>query len=630
MDMIQQVSEIFHFLRPWAGLTLLALLVLMYQIKQGKQRSGGWGKVCSPELLAYLQVGSGSVKGRTLPMWMVAWVGLCLTIALAGPVWKKIPQPIYQSDSALVIALDLSLSMDAQDIKPSRLERAKQKLTDLLRMHRDGQTALIVFAGTAHVVTPLTTDVETILSQLRELSTDLMPKQGGNLDAAMLQAMALFKQSSVAHGVVLLMTDSNHYSDAVVQQWVQAGHRLDVIGIGTQEGAPIPKKSGGFLSDRQGNIIMPSLDMASLQHIAALGHGTYHTIQLQHDDLDDVLAQLKPLAWQDGHVQKAQQTYDTWYEEGPWLLLLVMPFVLMGFRRGVLVVMLVASLHASPVEAFEWDDMWQTPQAKGQALMHEKKYAQAAKQLERNDWKLSAHYKQGNHKAAIEDFKHIKQPTADDVYNYGNALAHAGKLDAAIEAYKKSLAMKPSLQDAKDNMALLEKLKNKNEQKQEQKKKKSSKDGKKGKQGDKPSKSKQPHKDDDSKQHGDKASKAKQEKSTQGQSSDKKTNQPKQQSQEKKPSNQQSSKQQKMAKQQEKNQQEKSKQEKSKQAAKQVKQSQHALSKDELKKLEKKQAFEQTIRRVPDNPGGLLRRKFLYQYQQQHQQNSSNEGDVAW
>ncbi|MDQ6994309.1 MAG: VWA domain-containing protein, partial [Mariprofundaceae bacterium] len=481
--------------------------------------------------------------------------------------------------------------------------------------------ALIVFAGTAHVVTPLTTDVETILSQLRELSTDLMPKQGGNLDAAMLQAMALFQQSSVAHGVVLLMSDSNHYSDAVIQQVVQAGHRLDVIGIGTQEGAPIPKKSGGFLSDSQGNIIMPTLDMASLQHIAALGHGTYHTIQLEHDDLDDVLAQLKPSAWQGGHVQKTQQAYDTWYEEGPWLLLLVMPFVLMGFRRGVLVVMLVASLHASPVEAFEWGDMWQTPQAKGQALMHEKKYAQAAKQLERNDWKLSAHYKQGNYKAAIEDFKHIQKPTADDVYNYGNALAHVGKLDAAIEAYNKALAMKPSLQDAKDNKALLEQLKKKKEQ--EQKKKKSSKDGKKGKQGDEPSK--QPNKDDDSKQQGNLGSKSKQAQSKQGQSSDKKNNQPKQQSQEKKPNNEQSSNQQKMAKQQEKNQQEKSKQ-----AAKQVKQSQHALSKDELKKLEKKQAFEQTIRRVPDNPGGLLRRKFLYQYQQQHQQNSSNEGDVAW
>ncbi|MDQ6995135.1 MAG: VWA domain-containing protein, partial [Mariprofundaceae bacterium] len=187
MDMIQQLSGTFHFLRPWAWLALLPLLLLIYQIKQGKQRSGAWEKLCSPALLSYLQVGSASVKGCAWSMWMVAWVGLCLTVALAGPVWKKIPQPIYQSDSALVIALDLSLSMDAQDIKPSRLERAKQKLTDLLRMHHDGQTALIVFAGTAHVVTPLTTDVETILSQLRELSTDLMPKQGGNLDAAMLQ-----------------------------------------------------------------------------------------------------------------------------------------------------------------------------------------------------------------------------------------------------------------------------------------------------------------------------------------------------------------------------------------------------------------------------------------------------------
>ncbi|MDQ6952505.1 MAG: VWA domain-containing protein [Mariprofundaceae bacterium] len=615
MDMMQHIWLNFHFLRPWAWLALLPLFALLYQIKQEKQASGAWKKVCSPELLSYLQVGSKSVKGRALPMWMVAWVSLCLTVALAGPVWKKMPQPIYQSDSALVIALDLSLSMDAQDIKPSRLIRAKQKLTDLLRMHREGQTALIVFAGTAHVVTPLTTDVATILSQLRELSTDMMPKQGGNLDAALLKSMALFKQSSVAHGVVLLMTDSHQYSDRVVKKLVQAGHRLDVIGIGTEEGAPIAKVSGGFLTDRQGNIIMPTLDVASLQHISALGHGKYHAIDLQENDLNPVLAQLKPSAWQGGQVLQQKQVYDIWYEEGPWLLLLVIPFVLMGFRRGVLVVVLAAGLHASPVQAVEWGSMWQTPQSKGETLMQEKKYAQAAKQLERSDWKLSAHYKQGDYAAAIKDFKHLNKPSTDDIYNYGNALAHTGKLDAAIAAYNKALKMNPQFADAKANKALLERLKKKQKQKH---KKKSSKDGKKGKQGDKKSDPSSKH--DASKQKADKNSDNKQKQSQQGKPQDKKTDQPKQASQSKQADKHKASKQHPAPQQQDT----------TKKTAKQNQQSQHALSKDDLKKLEKKQAFEQTIRRIPDDPGGLLRRKFMYQYQQQHQQNASSEGDVAW
>jgi len=609
------IWENFHFLRPWAWLALLPLLALLYHAKQGQQTWGAWKKVCSPELLAYLQVGSESVKGRALPMWVVAWVGLCLIVALAGPVWKKLPQPVYQTRSALVVVLDLSLSMDAQDVKPSRLIRAKQKLTDLLRMHREGQTALIVFAGTAHVVTPLTTDVATILSQLRELSTDMMPKQGGNLDAALLKAMALFKQSSVAHGVVLLMTDSNQYSASVVKQLVQAGHRLDVIGVGTVEGAPIAKVSGGFVTDRQGNIVMPSLDVAALKKLASLGHGEYHAISLQSDDVMPVLKQLKPSAWQGEKVQQASKTYDSWYEEGPWLLLLVMPFVLMGFRRGVLVVVLVAGLHTTPVQAVEWGAMWQTPQAKGESLMQEKKYAQAAKQLERSDWKLSAHYKQGNYAAAIKDFKHINKPSADDIYNYGNALAHAGKLDDAIEAYSKALKMNPQLVDAKANKALLEKLKKKKEDKN---KKKSSKDGKKGKQGDK--KSDQSSKHDPSKKKGGKGSDRQQKPPQQGKPQDKKTDQPKQASQDKQTDKHQVSKQQPVP----------HPQDAGKKSAKQDKKSQHALSKDDLKKLEKKQAFEQTIRRIPDDPGGLLRRKFMYQYQQQHQQNASNEGDVAW
>jgi len=449
---------------------------------------------------------------------------------------------------------------------------------------------------------------------LRELSTDMMPKQGGNLDAALLKAMALFKQSSVAHGVVLLMTDSNQYSASVVKQLVQAGHRLDVIGIGTQEGAPIAKVSGGFVTDRQGNIVMPTLDVASLQSIAALGQGTYHAIDLQSHDLDAVLAQLKPSAWQGGTIQPQKQVYDTWYEEGPWLLLVVMPLVLMGFRRGMLLVVLAAGLHVPPVQAFEWGDMWQTPQAKGQSLMQEKKYAQAAKQLERDDWKLSAHYKQGDYAAAIKDFQHLDQPSADDVYNYGNALAHEGKLDDAIAAYNKALKMNPQLTDAQANKALLERLKKKQKQKQ---KKKSSKDGKKGKQGDK--KSDSSSKQDTSKKQGGKGSDKQQKPPQQGKSQDKKTEKPKQASQSKQADKPKSSKQAAPHP-----------QDAGKKSAKQEKQSQHPLSKDDLKKLEKKQAFEQTMRRIPDDPGGLLRRKFMYQYQQQHQQNASNEGGVAW
>jgi len=318
-----------HFLRPWAFALFLVVLGLLYQLKQSNQAWGAWKTICSPALLEYLQMQSKSMaeqpseavlakKGNRMAMLALIWVSTLLILALAGPVWKKMPQPVYQSDSALIVALDLSLSMDAQDVKPSRLTRAKQKITDLLRLRRDGQTALIAFAGTAHVVTPLTDDVETIASQLRELSTDIMPKQGGNLDAAMVKAWSLLKQSGVKHGVILFLTDSNQFSEAVVKQLTQAGHRLDVIGIGTADGAPIPKSQGGFLTDNQGHMIMPTLDESGLQNLAALGRGTYHNIHVQQDDLDDVLSQLKPSAWTQGKAQT--QTYDAWYEEGSWLL----------------------------------------------------------------------------------------------------------------------------------------------------------------------------------------------------------------------------------------------------------------------------------------------------------------------
>ena len=147
----------FHFLRPIWLLGLLPILILWVYYKWKQYSLGNWKKLINPELISYL------TQDHNLPrryeslktvFWFLAWLFACL--ALAGPTWEQMPQPVHKKESSMVILLDLSPSMLAQDSKPSRLVRARFKLIDILSERREGYTALIVYSGSAHVVSPLT------------------------------------------------------------------------------------------------------------------------------------------------------------------------------------------------------------------------------------------------------------------------------------------------------------------------------------------------------------------------------------------------------------------------------------------------------------------------------------------
>ena len=640
----------FHFLRPVMLLWLLPLLWLFYQ---GRKQNGGlqaWQKVVSPVLLDYLQAGKPNASSRTL-LWKIFWISLLMVIALAGPTWKKLPQPLYSNDSALVVALDLSQSMNAQDIKPNRLTRAKQKLTDLLRLRAEGQTALLVFAGSAFVVTPLTDDHKTILSQLSSLTTDIMPVQGGDLDTALAKAKMLFKQAGIKQGDILLLTDSSAYTKAQVQDVVRAGFHVHVIGIGTPEGAPIPEIGGGFLSDEHGQIVIAKLDEDRLRELADLGQGTYHRLRV--DDADIVAltqANMPAQVRQQHQPDDLSPTHDVWQEEGHWLLLLALPLLLLMFRRGMLVVALMFVLQSQPADAGVLDNLWQTPNQQGEALMQQKQYADAYQRFEDPRWKASAAYRNQDYQAAVDALNTIEQPTADDWYNKGNALAHLGKKDEAIDAYDQALRLNPKHADALANKKILQAQQEQDKKQQQQGEDKQDKGKQDQQQNDKGQQSE--NKQDQSKQGQDKQGQDQQSKKQQGQpqGKDAKQGKPqdsqgkqdkpkagKQKTQSGEQSNQKSGDvppgqqdtaqhqqdleqaqkamhkdmQKQLAKQQ------KGKEGERKQDKKDKPQSALISSSDDIEKTEEQQQFEQQLRRVPDDPSGLLRRKFLYQYQQQ-------------
>lgn len=319
-----------HFVRPLWLLAIPAWLGLVALVRRTARFDSAWERVCDPRLVPYVVEGRAAPRSGLYQV-LAALAGVLALLALAGPAWRELPQPVYRGESAVVIALDVSRSMNAADIQPSRLARARHKIRDLLERRRDGQTALVAYAGDAFAVTPLTDDTRTIGALLASLEPDIMPTRGSRPDRALERAAELLRQAGALRGQVLLITDSAGSAalDEAVDDLRDAGYTLSVIGMGTPEGAPIPGEDG-FVTDASGEIVVARLDEPALAALAERGGGAYARYRLDDGDLRQALPSGRGSA---GVEQNGGLRTDLWREEGPWLLLVVIILVLPLFRR---------------------------------------------------------------------------------------------------------------------------------------------------------------------------------------------------------------------------------------------------------------------------------------------------------
>ena len=456
-----------HLMRPewlWALAPALLLTILLWR---QRGRSGSWNDVIAPELLPFL-VGdkAGARSVNLLPLILAAWV--LAALAAGGPSWEKIPQPIHQKQDALVLVLDLSYSMKSADLAPSRLDRARQKLLDLLEQRREGQTGLIAYAGDSHIVTPLTDDTPTIANLLPALNPDMMPLPGSDPAAAVAQAVDLLHSAGVRQGKILLVTDGVSDKDRKAVKKALAGSRmqLGVMGVGTTTGAPIPLPRGGFLKDDAGTIVMPALEEKKLFDLASDAGGRYQRMQIDDSDLDYLLSD--SILPDTRETLALDRTADTWEDQGYWFILLLLPLVLALFRRGWVVCLLplVFGAQPQPAQAGLWDDLWLNPDQQARRALDKGHTEAAANLFENPDWAGTAAYRGGDYDTATEHFS--GNDSADGWYNRGNALARSGQIDEAIAAYGESLALEPGQADARENLELLEQLKQQQEQQQQQ------------------------------------------------------------------------------------------------------------------------------------------------------------------
>ena len=597
-----------HFIRPewFFGFIPLILitLVLLRVNKQGKS----WTNIIDPKLLPHLLVGQ-SIKKSSMNSLLIFIAGTLAILSLAGPAWEKRPQPVFKDKSALVIALDLSSSMDAADIKPSRLTRARHKITDILKQRKLGQTALLVYAGSAFVVTPLTDDTATITSLLESLTTDIMPAQGTRTDKALSLASSLLQNADVRQGDILLVTDSIEKKAKDAFAKVSKQHRISILAVATTQGGPIPLSSGGFLKDRSGNIIVPKLDATNFRDFSNIGNGRLSTLSADDTDIKSISS-----LFNQTHINKSKNTSatklktDSWYEQGAWLLLLLLPIAALAFRRGVLFLFVFFILQQPQyVEASTfWDTLWKNADQRASEKLEQNAPAEAAKLFNNKEWKAASYYKNKQYQETIESLKDID--TADAHYNAGNAHAKLGQADKAIEEFNKSIKLNPKHEDAIYNKKTLE-------EQQKQKKEEESKSDKKNKD----------NKDQDKKGDNKKQSKSDKKGDTKDQNdkNDSQSNSDKDQQQDQS-KKEQSDKNKDSKKDQDEKNKSKEAEENTKEKDKSKKE-QAKPSKQQEQKMKEQKATKQWLRRIPDDPGGLLRNKFNYQYKRQKGQQSEKD-----
>lgn len=599
----------FHFIRPYCLLALLPYAVLLVMLVKSKLSRGNWAAVCDAALLPFLLQDKAVAQSRW-PLVTGAVAALSAIISLAGPTWERLPTPVFRNDSALVIVLDLSRSMDAADIKPSRLTMARYKIADILKQRKDGQTALIVYVDEAFTITPLTNDTETIANQLSALTTGIMPSDGNNTARALEKAEGLFKQAGLQKGQILLLTDGGNIDDALSKAKSLDAYQLLVLGVGTSGGAPIALDTGGFLKDDQGSIVVDKLEVNGLEKLAQAGNGAYQTLTADDADIKGLLSTAVSQSHEKGEKNE-NLLLDQWRDVGPWLLLLVLPLAALSFRKGLFGVVFLLLLpfpknsYALDINQV-WQELWKTKNQQAQEAYNNKQYDEAAELFENPDWKAAAHYKSGAFDKALENLKN--NSSANSLYNQGNALAQSGQLQEALDAYKNSLKLKSDDNDALFNKDLVEKAleKQKQEQKQDQQQQDQDK-----KQDSQDSKNKEQNKEDNKSGQPDK------EKKDEQKETDQKPEQKPEQSQE---STEQQAKKEEAEKQEQENQPEAAKPEQTDPKKDDKKPDAASTEPLDVMTNEEKQANEQWLKRIPDDPAGLLRRKFKYQYDQRGRQ----------
>ncbi|MES2662547.1 MAG: VWA domain-containing protein [Pseudomonadota bacterium] len=450
----------FHFLRPLWGFIFLPLFAGLFWLRHQKINNHYWSNWLNPRFAKILLTQNTHTKNSHFKWIWAGTLGSLIILALMGPTWKKIPTAMAESSTRLVILLDLSFSMRSTDIKPSRIKQVQFKLRDILKNKPPGLVNLVLYAGTAHTVVPMTRDPNHIVNLIGDLYPEIMPLPGNNPLAGLQETINKLKNSGEGPINVLWITDEvelNQVSSitAFLKNQTLNIHYL-IYGIGTAQGAPISLPDGLLMRDSFGQLVIPTFNEFSLKDISSALNANYVSFSFDETDLKSILNWMKSMPLSDNSIdEKTYQNFDEWQDMGPWLLWPVVFLAAFGARRGLVFSLLMSAMlfiYSVPVQAEILSFKNKNQQAYD--AFTEKKYSEAMKQFSPLEWKAASAYRDEQYDEAIKMYQ--QSNSAESHYNLGNALVKKGDYLAAIRAYEKAIELNSELKDAQFNKTLVE------------------------------------------------------------------------------------------------------------------------------------------------------------------------------
>lgn len=448
-----EVLSAFHFLRPWWFLGLPVVAGLWWWSRRRQQQADQVSRHFAPHLASALRTGQAR-NGRVSPAHILAALMICLLTGLAGPSWNRVANPSVSQTAPLVIALEVTPGMLASDVPPSRLERAKHKIESLLASRAGADTALIAYAGSAHLVVPLTNDPQLIKPYLEGLSPQVMPKDGDVAAEAYALAQAVLEASAVKGTIVLV-------SDGMAA-----------------------RNAPSFAGDNDGNALAILQMLPEGQQDAVLASIDARRVQVSADDTD--LAQLEKLLASAYAQALRDDDRLAWQDNGVWLAWPAAVLALLWFRRGWVLGAAALLLWLAPAAAW-WPDsalaqhnsgsvakraepqreavspwlqgLWDaflTPDQQGRWWMSRRDYARASEHFVDPAWQGYAQFRDGQYAAAITTLAQVD--TAEAAYTQGVAMIRNRQYRDAVQAFEAVLQRDPDYPDGERNLALAKQI----------------------------------------------------------------------------------------------------------------------------------------------------------------------------
>ncbi len=440
--------DLIHFTRPYWLVLIAAIVLLTLFVNKNPLVNNRINKLIDPNLRQHLVYKDAT---RHLNKWLGLAVAISLCLGLAGISWTKAPSTQFENTRKTVMVVDQSLSMYATDIKPNRQTQLKQSVRDILTQSKEGDIALVAFAGEGFVISPFSQDRDTITHFLLALEPIIMPVYGSDLSSGIETALSLSNDDTSPLHLIVFTDDLSEQDKVQIPALLKNRNtQLDLIAVGTETPAIITLPDGQILR-QNGRNILPVTPLQELANLTESLGGRFYQGRLSPDDV----SRITDVSLDNQSIQQAQNKSIQWIEQGHWFALPFVIWLAFQFRKGMLLMMML-TLFTLPSEKVQASplDWFKTKDQKGQQAVDQGDWQTADQYFQQPNWKAASSYALENYPTTAEALQSIERSAADN-YNLGNALALLGNVQEAISAYEKALEQDPSLSVAQENLDYL-------------------------------------------------------------------------------------------------------------------------------------------------------------------------------